>query len=242
MGMTLRDQEDFALASSFIEESVSLWRDLGNQFGLADAIRKRGNNAMRQGNYQLAHRAFADSLAITRNLGNKEAVAQMLIELCQVTLCLDDRIQAAAYVQEGFDLFRESRNKSWRMACLYYFGLLAGFEGDNQQARIFLEQALVLARRVGSPWEQANALMGLAGVAAADGQARRAARLLGAADTQLELGASYWDAAEKKYIGRAVASAVAKLGEDTFAEEYGEGQAMTFEQAANYALGTEPFA
>jgi hypothetical protein len=84
--------------------------------------------------------------------------------------------------------------------------------------------------------------MGLAGVAAADGNARRAARLLGAADTQLELGASYWDAAERRYIERAVASAVAQLGEDAFAEAYAEGQTMTFEQAADYALGTEPFA
>jgi tetratricopeptide (TPR) repeat protein len=240
MGMTLRDQEEFALASSFIEESVSLWRDLGNQFGLADAIRKRGNNAMRQGNYQLAHRAFADSLAITRNLGNKEAVAQRLIELGQVALCLDDRIQAKAYVQEGFDLFRESRNKSWLVDCFYYFGLLAGFEGDNQQARIFLEQVLVMTRRVGPLWEQANALMGLAGVAAADGQARRAAKLLGAADTQIKAGASYWDAAEGRYIERTIASAVAQLGESEFAAARAEGRAMTFEQAADYALETEP--
>ncbi len=240
MGMTLRDQEDFALASSFIEESVSLWRELGNQFGLADAIRKRGNNAMRQGNYELAQRAFADSLAITRNLGNKDVVAQMLIELGQATLCLDDRIQATAYVQEGFDLFQESRNKSWLADCSYLFGLLAGFEGDNQQARIFLEQVLVLTRRVGPLWQQANALMGLAGVAAADGQARRAARLLGAADKQLKLGASYWDAGESRYIERAVSSAVAQLGEDSFAEAYAEGGAMTFEQAADYALETQP--
>jgi len=238
MGMTLRDQEDFALASSFIEESVSLWRDLGNQFGLADAIRKRGNNAMRQGNYELAQRAFADSLAITRNLGNKEVVAQMLLELGQATLCLDDRIQATAYVQEGFDLFRESRNKSWLVDCFYLLGLLAGFEGDNQQARIFLEQALVLSRR-GPIWQWANALMGLAGVAAADGQARRAARLLGAADTQIEAASSYWDAAESRYIERAVASAVAQLGELEFAEAYDEGRGMTFEQAAAYALESD---
>ena len=96
--------------------------------------------------------------------------------------------------------------------------------------------ALVLERELGPIWERANALMGLAGVAAADGQARRAARLLGAADTQLELGASYWDAAESRYIERAVASAVEQLGEDTFAEAYAEGREMTFEQAAGYAL------
>ena len=242
MGMTLRDQEDFALASSFIEESVSLWRDLGNQFGLADAIRKRGHIAVRQGNYELAQRAFADALAITRNLGNREKVAETLLQLGQATLCLEDHIQAKAYFQEGFDLFRESGNKAWLLDCFYYFGLLAGFEGDNQQARVFLEQVLVLARQGGSIWQCANGLMGLAGVAAADGQALRAAKLLGAADTQIKAGASYWDAAESRYIERAVVSAVTQLGESEFSAAYDEGRAMTFGQAADYALETEPSA
>ncbi len=94
----------------------------------------------------------------------------------------------------------------------------------------------MLARQAGPIWQRANALMGLAGVAAADGQALRAARLLGAADTQLKAGASYWDAAESRYIERAVASAVAQLGEVAFAAAYDEGRSMTFEQAFDYAL------
>jgi predicted ATPase/transcriptional regulator with XRE-family HTH domain len=242
LGMTLRDLEDFSLAHSFVEESFTLWQDLGNQSGLAFAIRIRGNIALRQGDYELAQRAFADTLAINRKLSDRVALARALIELGQVTLCLDDRFQAKTYVQEGFDLLREADSKSWQVHCLYYFGLMAGFEGDNQQARIFLEQVLVLSRQSGPIWERANALMGLAGVAAADGQARRAARLLGAADTQLELGASYWDAAESRYIERAVANSVTQLGEDAFAEAYEEGRLMTFEQAADYALETEPSA
>ena len=242
MGMALRDQEDFALASSVIDKSVVLWRELGNQQGLGSAIRIRGHIAMRQGNYELAQRAFADSIAIIRKLGNKEMVAQALLQLGQATLCLDDRIQAKIYFQEGFDFFRESGNKSWQADCLYYFGLLAQLESDHQQAKILLEQALVLARQTGPIWQRANTLMGLAGVAAADGKARRAAWLLGAADSQLEAAASYWDAAESQCIQRAVASAMAQLGEAAFAEARAKGRKMTFEQAASYALGTESFA
>ena len=128
------------------------------------------------------------------------------------------------------------------MDCFYYFGLLAGFEGDNQAAQTFFKQHLVLARQGGSIWQCANALMGLAGVAAADGQALRAAKLLGAADTQIKAGASYWDAAESRYIQCAVTSAVAQLGEAAFAKARAAGQAITFEQAADYSLKTEPSA
>lgn len=239
MGMALRDQEHFALASSAIDESIALWRDLGNQVGLGAAIRARGHLAMRQGYYELAKHAFADSLAIARKLGNKEKVAQVLLQLGQATLCLNDRIHAKTYFQESEDLFRESGNTSWQSDCLYCFGLLAQLEGDHKQAKMLLEQALVLARQTGPIWHRANTLMGLAGVAAANGQPWRAARLLGAADMQLEFAASYWDAAESQCIGHAVARAVAELGEDAFAEAYAEGRAMTFEQAADYALEEE---
>lgn len=239
MSMALRDREEFDVAFSFVEESISLWRDLGNQYGLADAIRKRGYIAMRQGNYEFGQRAFAESLAITRKLGNKNAVANSLIDLCQATLCLDDIVQAKTYIQESYDLIRESGNKSWLLDCFFYFGLLAGFEGDNQAAQTFFQQELVLARQGGSIWQCANALMGMAGVAAAHGQARRAAKLLGAADTQIKAGASYWDAAESRYIQGAVSMAVAQLGEAAFEEAWVEGQAMTLEQAAEYALDTQ---
>jgi tetratricopeptide (TPR) repeat protein len=239
LSMTLRDLEDFSLARSFVEESFALWQDLGSQLGLAFATRIRANIALRQGDYELAQRDFADTLAIARKLSDKAGVARALIELGQVTLCLDDHIRAKTYIQESFDMFREMGHKSWQVSCLYYLGLLAQSEGDNQQARIFLEQALQ-SPQIGPIWQRANTLMGLAAVAAADGQALRAARLLGAADTQLELGASYWDAAEKRYIERAVALAIARVGEDAFAEAYAEGRAMTFEQSADQAVGTEP--
>jgi non-specific serine/threonine protein kinase len=242
MGMTLRDQEDFGLAYSFTEESVALWRELGNQSGLAFAIRIRGNIAMRQGDYKAAQHAFADSLAITQKVGKRDTLALAWIELGQVALCLDDHAQAKLYFQRSFALCREMNNNSWESDCLYYFGLLAGFEGDTEQARNFLEQALLWVRRIGPIWQKANVLMGLAGVDAAEGQARRAARLLGTADKLLEAGASYWDAAERRYIERAVANAVTRMGETEFADAYAEGQAMTFEQAAAYAMETEPSA
>jgi hypothetical protein len=79
----------------------------------------------------------------------------------------------------------------------------------------------------------------LAGVAAAGGQALRAARLLGAAKVQEEVGATYIDAADSLFNERTSASAIAQLGEAVFAAARAEGRAMTFEQAADYALENE---
>lgn len=152
---------------------------------------------------------------------------------------MGDLAQAKTCFAEGYRLFGESDNKSWQADCLSCLGLLAQFEDGHQQAKVFFEQVLALAHEVGSVWLRADALMGLAGVASANGLASRAARLLGAADAQLEACTSYWDAAERRMVGQVMASAVAQLGESAFAVARAEGWAKTSEQAADYALETE---
>ena len=236
LGLTIRDQDDFVLARSVIDESLVLWRDLGDQWGLRLAISHLGEVALRQGDYKVALDHFADSLALARTLGDVEATAGALLNLGVATLNLGDRGQAKSFFGEGFNLFRESGNKTGLAVCLYYFGYLAHFEGNNPQAKSFFEQELALAHTVGPIWLRAQALFGLAGVAAASGQALRAARLLGAADARAEAASTYQDAADGIYRGRTVANAVAQLGEAAFAAARAEGRGMTFDQAADYAL------
>ncbi len=236
LGLTIRDQEDFALARSVLDESVALWQDLGDQWGLGLATDRLGMVAQRQGDYEVARRHYVDCLAIARRQGDANGVALAFLDLGIATLNLGDRVQAKAYFEECFTWFRESGNKSDLAICFYDFGYLALFEGNNQQAQSFFEQELALARTIGPLWLGSQALFGLAGVAAASGQAGRAARLLGAAEARLEAGASYIDAADRLFNGRTITSAVAQLGESAFAAARAEGRAMTFEQAADYAL------
>ena len=91
-------------------------------------------------------------------------------------------------------------------------------------------------------WLGAQALFGLAGVAAANGQALRAARLLGANDARSQAAATYTDAADALYEHRAVDLIVAEIGDAAFTTARAEGWEMTFEQAVAYALVKEPSA
>jgi len=236
LGLALRDQEEFALARSAINESLALWRELGDRSGVKNAIGWLGVVAMRQGDYEVALRQFAESVAIARELGDKNGLADVLIDLGKAHLNLGDLVQAKPFFEECFRLYRESGNKSGIAHSLYYAGYVAHFEGDNPRAKSFFEQELALARTTGPLWLGAQALSGLAGVAAVGGQALRAARLLGAAEARAEAAATYDDAADRLFIERMVASAVAQLGETAFAAARAEGRAMSFEQAADYAL------
>jgi predicted ATPase/DNA-binding CsgD family transcriptional regulator len=242
LSWAIRDQDDYTLARSVIAESVSLWRALGDLWGLELATRSLCDVAVREGDYIGSQGYAAEYLAIARQLGDSEGLALALESLGIAAINLGDRGQAKTYFQESFELFEEISNKTGQAICLYYFGYLAHFEGDNQKAKSSFEQELALARTTGPLWLGAQALFGLAGVAAASGQASRAARLLGAADARAEAAATYEDAADSLYEDRTKASAIARLGETAFAAARAEGRAMTFEQAADYALETEPSA
>jgi predicted ATPase/DNA-binding CsgD family transcriptional regulator len=241
LGTAISDQEDFALAGSTIDESVVLWREIGDLWGLVLATHRLGEAAMRQGDHEVARRHFMDYLGIVRKLGDQEQEAWKLCNLGSIALSLGDGAEAKAYTEESFNLFQKLGSKYGQSISYSNFGFLALIDDDDQLAQSFFEQSLELACTSGPVWLGAMALVGLA-AAATSTQARRAARLLGAAEARLKAGASYWGGVEELCVGRVTDTAMAQLGETEFAAAQAEGWSMTFEQAANYALETEPSA
>jgi non-specific serine/threonine protein kinase len=236
LSWAIRDQDDYALAKSTINESIALWQTLGDPWGLELATRCLCDIAVREGDYEASQNHAAEFITIARRLGDTEGIALALENLGIAAINLGDRRQAKTYFQESFEMFQELGNKTGQAICLYYFGYLAHFEDDNQAARTFFEQELALARTTGPLWLGAQALSGVAAVAAAKGQAWRAARLWGAADARAEAAATYEDAADAQFNRRVEALIVAQIGEAGFAAARTEGRGMTFEQAADYAL------
>lgn len=208
----------------------------GKPWGLELATRCLCDITVREGDYEASQNHAAEFLAIARRLGDTEGIALALENLGIAAINLRDRTQAKPYFQESFEMFQELGNKTGQAICLYYFGYLAWFDGDNQAAQTFFEQELALARTTGPIWLGAQALRGLAAVAADNGHAGPAARLWGAADTRAEAAATYEDAADALFNRRAEALIVEQIGEAEFATARAEGRAMTFEQAADYAL------
>jgi hypothetical protein len=102
------------------------------------------------------------------------------------------------------------------------------------------EDSLALYREVGNEDGIAYCLAGLAGVAGAEGQPERAARLLGAAEALLEATGVRLIAADRAEYDRNVAAVRAQLDEAAFAAAWAEGRAMAaddWEQVVAYALG-----
>jgi len=101
---------------------------------------------------------------------------------------------------------------------------------------IHFAESIRLEQDIGSTPGIARSLAGLAGVAAAQGQPERAARLFGAAEALLGSIGATLDPADRLAYARDVATIRAQLGADASAAHWAMGRAMTLEQMIAEAL------
>jgi hypothetical protein len=116
-----------------------------------------------------------------------------------------------------------------------YLGRAVLGQGADARATHLLLEGLRRLRELGDKEGMAVAFEGLAGVAVAQGQAIRAARLYGAAGSlRTTLGAP-WPAADRAYYEHLVVAIQAQLGEAIWTTQRTIGRAMTLIQALDYA-------
>ena len=102
------------------------------------------------------------------------------------------------------------------------------------------EDSLALYREVGNEDGIAYCLAGLAGVAGAEGQPERAARLLGAAEALLEASGTHLIAADRAEYDHNVATVRAQLDEAAFAAAWAEGRALAADDWEQSGLFSSP--
>jgi hypothetical protein len=109
-------------------------------------------------------------------------------------------------------------------------GMVAHAQGDDERAMALYGESLALRRELGDKHGLAECLEGLAGVAVAQRQLERAARLLGAAETLRETTGAPLSPGERVRYDRDVSAVRAGLGEVAFAAARATGKAMPLEQ------------
>ncbi len=62
---------EYAASFAAIEEALALWRELGEEGGLATALRAQGRTAMFQGDLDRAEADCTEALELYRNLGDR---------------------------------------------------------------------------------------------------------------------------------------------------------------------------
>src|SRR6185295_17328618 len=125
--------------------------------------------------------ALEESLAIRRRIGDLEGVTAGLNGLALNALAEDDFDRAEVLFREAFAVSERRGDLFYEAAKRIVFAYVAFGRGDYGRATVLSVLALDACRENGYQQFAAYALETLAGVAAAEGRPRHAARLLGAA-------------------------------------------------------------
>ena len=229
---------DFERAIELHGEALELYRELGDDNGVAFALLCLGAQYLEKGDYESAAPFLEEALAISRRIGDKPNTAGTLHNLAEVERQRGNYQRAKALGMESIALAREIGDK-WRLARIVgWVGLAAVWSGDEHDlAEGLLEEALALDRELGSWSYGAFCLESFAGLAGARGQEARAARLWGAAEAvRTNIGAPRPLDDTVLLYESSMAAARAQLGEEAWEAAFAEGRTMSAEEAAEYAL------
>jgi predicted ATPase len=221
-----------------LEESVTLFRAVGDHWGLALATSGLGDGAMLTGDLARAHALYEESLALYQEQGDIWGRATVLQSLALLVWTEGDLSAAGALYEESAQLARALGDK-WDLArALTSVAAIALQQGDLNGARSQASEALRLWRELGNRPGMALALGGLAGVAAVEGDAGRAGRLFGVARAALASGAAYYITSGVD-VEAQIAAARTHGDAAVFAVAMEIGTAQPFADAVALALGED---
>jgi predicted ATPase len=219
------------------KESVTLFRQAGDEHGEAHALGMAGFAAMQMGDLDRASHALERSLEGFREHEDVWGSAQVLAHMATVPLRRGDYQRTAELAEEALALARRGGDRQAINVALHLLARVAWATGEHGRAARYWRESLTMASELTNTVEAAYCMQGLAAVAASKDEPLLATRLLGAAEALLEdAGLILYAHASDEFHQRAAVAAREMLGERGWEEAHAEGRAMTFQQAVEYAL------
>ena len=237
-GTMAQAQAGYEAAGPLIEESLGLFRRLGDKEGVMRAQSSAGIVALGQGRQERGIALLEEATDLALELGDRWSASLLLGFTTAVPLGQGDLARAGQLAERGLSLAREAGVREGASVALHALATVARAEGDDDRAERLFGEGLGLSAEVGDETNVAYFLEGLAAVAASKGALVRAARLWGAAEALLESieVAAYPHAPDRSLHRRVVDAARARLESEKWDEAWAEGRGMTAGRAVAYAL------
>ena len=241
-GMMANYQGDHLSAEPLVQESLGLFKELGDKVGTAYALSNAGYVALGQGRYGQAIAVIEEAADLFLEEGEKWGAAIELGFLAVAWRNRGDHKRAKRLAERALAISREIGERQASTSALYTLAILARTEGKDEHARNLFEEGLRLSAELGNEADVAHCLEGLASMYGAEGKIVRAARLWGAEEALLEKleDAVYTYLPDRALHRSQVAAARSQVDEAAWTAAWTEGRAMSLEQAVSYALEQEP--
>lgn len=237
-----RSQGDFERALMLKQQLLEMCRQWGNERWVAAILRDLAIMYSDRGNCKRGLDLAEEALALRRKLGDPAGISHALKGLCLALMCFDEPQAARQVIEEATQIDRNQQNKEELLLDLITLIFIAVRQERYEEAQGIVEEILPLARELADQEGNAYSIYGMATLAAAQVQARQAARLLGIAEQMASIGGFRIEVAGMEWINHKILAAKKRIGEAVWAREYQAGRtlatggALTIEQAIAFSL------
>ena len=229
-------QGDLAAASALHGESLAVRRALGDQTGAARSLVGLGTVALTQGDLERAGQYHREAHDLYKGLNDPSGLGDVLNNLGIIAEQNGSLAEARAFYEQSLTVRRARSDWQSVANTLSNLGPLLGYIGDPAGGARALRECLSLCLELGDKRDGVYGLKGMAEIARLGGNTGEAVRLLGA------------EAALRQVLGmpsvtyraghhqERLADLRRQMTPPAFDEVWEQGSAMTWEQAAAYAL------
>jgi predicted ATPase len=249
LGVLLEATGDYDRAKACHEEALALYRDVGDEPGIAEALENLGIIASNEGDLERSRSIREEVLALRRAIGDQRGIAVALINLGNVDYVEKDSDGAIALYEEARELAVKTGSQwTLSMALANLGGALIqkarGGKADpssvaEMEARglEYIRESLDISRDMGDRERILESLLMLADIAAPN-DPRQAAMLLGAAEALARSSGHQIASADPDQYDRVVATVRASLDEVAFNSAWQGGERQDLDEVLAVALGS----
>jgi len=137
-------------AEALCEESLALYRELGDTAGIASSLHLLAVIAWGRGNLALSRTQEEQSLALFKALGDRRAVAYVLINLGSLAIDRGEYTRARSMLEDSLEMNKELGDTTSIADSLYHLARMCYWsQGDLTQAHRWLEESFALYQELG---------------------------------------------------------------------------------------------
>ena len=238
LGLIAKSQRDYTTAQRYYEESLAIRQKLGDQLSIAASFGNLGVLAYEQGDYSAAQDYARRSLEIEEKLGDQWGIAVSLEDLGNIAFQQGDYLRAKRFYLRGLEITKTLGDDLYTAGLFYCLGRLANIEGRSEDAKNYLGKALKYLNAQNLLPQANYCLEEFGHLAYTLQQCGRAVRLWARASALREATGEPLQRSEETRYEKSLLAAKERLGTSAFQAAWAAGEAMTFEEAINYALQT----
>jgi predicted ATPase/class 3 adenylate cyclase/DNA-binding CsgD family transcriptional regulator len=146
-------------AEELYEQSLALYRELGDTRGVASCLHLLADIAWGRGNLSVARSQGEESLMLFREVGDKRSIAYLLYHLGSLAVEQGEYARGHNLLNESLTISRELGDTRIIALSLFKLALLYRLSGDDlAQAHTLLDESVALSKEVGDKESIANCL------------------------------------------------------------------------------------